>query len=797
MDLTYDKNFPQTLRRRNGIFLALQRKIATSGEGSIYSTDDPSSLAKIYHASSLEKAKKLEKMIESPPQDPTRLQGHLSIAWPQDLILNKQGAVVGFLMPKIKGSIHLTHVYNPRLRRKSAPGFNWYYLHTTALNVAWILKALHEKGYIVGDLKSENFLVNPQALVTILDTDSFQIYDEETNVLFSSPVASEGFTPRELIGKDLQLEKRTELHDRFGLSVLIYLLLFGVHPFAGVWQGEGEAPSLDFRIFHGLSPLNPQSPFLHSPLSLPISILPPLLFNAFTRAFVEGHTDPSARPSASEWIDILKNCLNDLELCSANVGHFYYPALGSCPWCKHLLETGVDLFKNNNDKDQPDAFITIKQFEKALKIGDLFLAQKLFDSLKTLCDPTLLKTCENKLITIQKIFNAFESFVVILKHSPFDDEKFLEVWKNFPFKEHELVDQPLDLFYGYSLKSIIEKSEQRIKLSSKLKGLLEDAQSQHISPLTHFDELLRAWDKDLLSDHSIAEKVEILISPAQELFKNYALFKSVLLNKHTEEVLLLWNPLFESSLKRDGLFQPFISLLQDFFKAFSFDFMRYGSLISNKKGLFLKIQSHPLPSFIASLNEAIAKGIFIWTSNDFSKSPLFISTQKIEELGGEVFIPTPSQPSSLFVSPVLCLGNFPILSGPITEIIKSSSPLQIFINLSIANPFFLNGWVKKPSSPMVKIFLLSKETVSLPSFLIKGGFLRVPLTGDGPPDAFVLGKLDPMVLTARTPVTIKLPLQTDLPKTFLQKVHLSLEIDPFFEENNKDIPLFFFSRINA
>lgn len=797
METNFDRDTSSSLRRRNGEILVLQRKLVTSGEGVIYSTDDPLSLAKIYHASSLEKAQKLEKMIESPPQDPTRSQGHISIAWPQDLILNKQGAVVGFLMPKIKESIHLTHVYNPRLRRKFAPGFNWYYLHTTALNVAWILKALHEKGCVVGDLKSENFLVSRKALVTILDTDSFQIYDEKTKILFRSPVASEGFTPRELIGKDLKLEKRTELHDRFGLSVLIYLLLFGVHPFAGVWQGEGEAPTLDSRIFQGLSPLNTLSPFLRSPLTLPLSILPPLLFDAFTKAFVHGHLDPSQRPSASEWIEIFKKCLDNLELCSANLGHFYYPAQGPCPWCKHLLETGVDVFKNTADKDRGDAFITIKQFEKTLKNGDVFLAQKLFDSLKTICDSTLLKSCEDRLNHTKNIFNSLDPFVKILNHTPFDDQKFLETWERFSFKEQEIVQKPLSLFYGYSLNDIVEKSRSRAKLALDLEFLLDDTKNQKLSPLTYFDDLLRLWDKDLLVDHPMAKKIEIFISPAQELFKNYILFKSALLNKHTEEVLLLWDPFFENRLKRDGLFQPFLNLLQEFFKTVSFDFVEHGRLIHHKGGLSLKIRCQNLPSFISSLNKTLKAGIFIEISKDFSESPFFIPLKKIEALDGEIFIPTPSQISSLFVRPVICLDILPIAQGKTIEILNSSPPIQVFTHLSISKPFFLKRWLKKQNFHEVKIILYSKEKIVLPALVIRGGFLRTALMGESPPDAFTLGHLNSISLNANVPLFIKIPLQTELPPSFLQKVDLSLEVDEAREEYKQIKQEFFFSKSHA
>lgn len=76
-----------------------------------------------------------------------------------DLLKNGSGAYVGFLMPAIRDSRELTTVYNPSLRKRKAPGFNWYYLHATALNTAWIIQAIHEKGYVLGDIKAQNILV--------------------------------------------------------------------------------------------------------------------------------------------------------------------------------------------------------------------------------------------------------------------------------------------------------------------------------------------------------------------------------------------------------------------------------------------------------------------------------------------------------------------------------------------------------------------------------------------------------------------------------------------------------------
>lgn len=159
-------------------------------------------------------------MLANPPADPMASQNHVSIAFPQDLLKNQTGAVVGFLMPAIRDSREFHTVYNPSLRKKKAAGFNWYYLHATALNTAWIIQAIHDKGYVLGDIKSQNILVSDRALVAIIDTDSFQVRNSQTGKVYRCTVDSEGFTPVELLGKDFSTTEQTEIHDRFRLGVI-------------------------------------------------------------------------------------------------------------------------------------------------------------------------------------------------------------------------------------------------------------------------------------------------------------------------------------------------------------------------------------------------------------------------------------------------------------------------------------------------------------------------------------------------------------------------------------------------
>ncbi|MEZ4618073.1 MAG: hypothetical protein R2867_21530 [Caldilineaceae bacterium] len=71
------------------------------------------------------------------------------------------------------------------------------------------------------------------ALVTLVDTDSFQIVDEQ-EAYHHCPVGVPEYTPPELQALPLATTVREPHHDAFGLSVLIFqLLMEGYHPFTG------------------------------------------------------------------------------------------------------------------------------------------------------------------------------------------------------------------------------------------------------------------------------------------------------------------------------------------------------------------------------------------------------------------------------------------------------------------------------------------------------------------------------------------------------------------------------------
>ena len=272
--------------------ITLKQELANSGEAKIWRTDFHGYLAKIYHNPHNERIDKLQLMVRHRPTDPNAHQNHISFAWPYSVLEDGQGKVVGFLMGEVVDSQTLLKLCTPQLRRKLQLETNWYFLHVVARNIAAIIQAIHVKGYVLGDIKLENILVNNRALPTIIDTDSFQVSDPYSSKVYRCLVGSEGFTPAELIGFNLADVDQTEVHDRFRLGVVIYYLLFSGPPFRGLWQGAGDSLEQSELIRRGLWPFSGDKLLVPSNTTIPLNILHPDLHALFLRCFNEGHKFP-------------------------------------------------------------------------------------------------------------------------------------------------------------------------------------------------------------------------------------------------------------------------------------------------------------------------------------------------------------------------------------------------------------------------------------------------------------------------------------------------------------------------
>ena len=325
----------------NRKLITTSQELGRGGEGVIYQiTGYPNQVAKIYHSShrTIEKERKLQAMIANPPQDDTRRLSppHISIAWPLEL-LYEQKQYAGYLMPLISRSPDVFEFYNPQLRTQKHPNFNWRYLHRTAKNIATALNALHACDYVMGDVNQKNILVTTSALVTLVDTDSFQVRDS-TGQVYRCPVGVPEYTPTELQGKRLDSVDRKPYHDSFGLAVIVFqLLMEGFHPFTGA--PKDLTRSLHGEIYlhcikQGIFPYQPNNEFNPPPNAPNFNTLHPEIQNLFLRCFVNGHKNSSQRPTAREWVYSLDKAENALVQCKQSSLHWYSNHLGKCHWCE-------------------------------------------------------------------------------------------------------------------------------------------------------------------------------------------------------------------------------------------------------------------------------------------------------------------------------------------------------------------------------------------------------------------------------------------------------------------------------
>jgi WD40 repeat protein len=337
MTIVYDSS-----KRR----ITLSKEVGHGGEAAIYRVQEQAGLlAKIYvppiHP---HYEPKVAWMRDHPPEEPdygdayvaVEIDEHKALAWPIELLYDRKSRFAGYLMPRIRGGVTLLKAFNPRERAKNLP-FNRKYLHRTARNLAAVVASLHAKGYMVGDLHESNAIVTPQALVTMIDTDSFQVQATVNDevVCYRCVVGKPEYTAPELQGKRLADVTREPEQDCFALAVLIFqLLMEGNHPFRSRWGRAGEPPPLEVKIARGLFPhvKPPPDPVTVPPNVPSLDTLHPGLSALMQRCFVDGHKDPQLRPTAVEWRDRLEEA--EAALVQCRKGHYYSNLLVKCPQCE-------------------------------------------------------------------------------------------------------------------------------------------------------------------------------------------------------------------------------------------------------------------------------------------------------------------------------------------------------------------------------------------------------------------------------------------------------------------------------
>lgn len=329
-------------RRSDGQRLSIRdgNLLGSGGEGAIYALNElPDLVAKVYHNPSRSIGAKLTLMVDNPPTMPER-DGHVSIAWPLDTLHTALPAssnnTVGFLMHRITSMKEVSQCYNPAARKRNFPHFTYRHLCAVAINIAIAVNAVHGRNYVIGDINESNILINDNALVTLIDTDSFQVIDQSDGTIYRSPVGKPEYTPPDLQGHSFDAVDRNEYHDRFGLGVIIFqLLMEGRHPYAGRFTGQGEPPAVEDNIASGhfLHSGNRPVPLVEGPGYMPWHTLEGSVAELFRLCFERGHDNQIVRPTAFLWEERITQAVDSFITCTRNPHHLYFGHNPTCPWC--------------------------------------------------------------------------------------------------------------------------------------------------------------------------------------------------------------------------------------------------------------------------------------------------------------------------------------------------------------------------------------------------------------------------------------------------------------------------------
>jgi hypothetical protein len=183
--------------------------LGEGGEATVYKVGDRA--LKIFHTADLQaKFAKLAAFPRSLPRE---------VVAPEEIVLDEQGASIGYAMPAISGAGELSKLFKGPRHPDAC---------TLFVKLHDVLSSLHRAGVIAGDLNDGNVLFNGMRL-WLIDVDSMQLAGHPCTV------AHERYLEPSLYGRDLsQRCWFTEHTDWYAFSILLFQALVGVHPYGGV-----------------------------------------------------------------------------------------------------------------------------------------------------------------------------------------------------------------------------------------------------------------------------------------------------------------------------------------------------------------------------------------------------------------------------------------------------------------------------------------------------------------------------------------------------------------------------------
>jgi DNA-binding helix-hairpin-helix protein with protein kinase domain len=288
-------------------------------------------------------AEALEQRLEIPAEsmyDVREQRNHWWVAWPLFPIYNADATdatVVGYALPYIpvrkdESGVSLAWALRPEDRVEAGLDVSFRWTLRAAMHVATAAWWAERRGLHALDLDPNNIgLDRASALATLLDPEGISVSGR-------LPEAHKDLRPPEQLQHGLSTP---EAAGRWALAVtVLQILLQGAHPFNGVLVGgSGEhspAANVQREWCSFLEPERGEAHWRINPNRLPEEV-----YSLARRCFLDGRSDPAARPSAEEWAQTLARVDALLVQCARKQRHWHQPG-EECPWCEIERRTGQD-----------------------------------------------------------------------------------------------------------------------------------------------------------------------------------------------------------------------------------------------------------------------------------------------------------------------------------------------------------------------------------------------------------------------------------------------------------------------
>ncbi|MGN1382668.1 MAG: hypothetical protein ACI4W2_07625, partial [Eubacterium sp.] len=255
------QNTGDIVNDKDGNEYKLGQQLGLGGEGAVYKTDHKGIVAKIYHANHLyaKTFRKLELMCAIDP--------HIKeVCWPISVVTNQKQEKVGYLMPEVSGYKEFGQTVlkanSPVVIDTYLSGWSRLDIVELEIRLCKVIRALHEKGILIGDINPKNMMYDVQNphehRFMLVDCDSFQIHDPQKSTDYLCPVGTSAFTSPELYQRsnasvidEVHFEKypRTVENEDYSTAVLLFrLLMDNKQPFVGKNATDMEQAHLAYNF---------------------------------------------------------------------------------------------------------------------------------------------------------------------------------------------------------------------------------------------------------------------------------------------------------------------------------------------------------------------------------------------------------------------------------------------------------------------------------------------------------------------------------------------------------------------